>query len=74
MNILEALRSEEVKIKQQLVAIQGAITALNGSSTTVTRQAKKVVKRTMPASVRARISAKAKLRWAKIKAEQRKKK
>ena len=74
MNILEALRSEEVKIKQQLVAIQGAITALNGSSTTaVTGQPKKVVKRTMPASVRARISAKAKLRWAKIKAEQRKK-
>jgi hypothetical protein len=77
MNILEALHTEEAKLERQLTAIGGAIEALSGAAkasvTHVNRHPKKVVKRTMSASVRARISAKAKARWAKIKAEQGKK-
>jgi hypothetical protein len=77
MNIVEALHEEEAKLQTQLTAIQGAIAVLNGAAKTAVarsdQQSKRTVKRTMPASVRARISRKAKARWAKIKAEQVKK-
>ncbi len=77
MNILEALHTEEAKLQRRLTAVEGAIAALNGTVeitvTHVNRHPEKVVKRTMSASVRARISAKAKARWAKIKAAQSKK-
>ena len=79
MNIVEALHSEESKLERQLAAVKSAITALNGSSTTavsaghVSSLNEASGKRTMSAAVRARISKKAKARWAKIRAEKAKK-
>jgi hypothetical protein len=76
MNIVEALRQEETKLHRQLKAVQVALSALNGhsgSASSVGRVVSSVAangKRTMSAAVRARISKKAKARWAKIKAEQ----
>jgi hypothetical protein len=76
MDIVQALRQEEARLHGQLTSIQGAIAALNGSTTKVgssshTGGAHGVApRRTMSAAVRARISQKAKARWAKIKAEQ----
>jgi hypothetical protein len=79
MDIVEALKQEEVKLQRQLAGVQGAITALNGRGTTAVssgRTSGSTVtssKRTMSAAVRARISRKAKARWAKIRAEKTKK-
>jgi hypothetical protein len=76
MNIVEALHGEEAKLHRQLSAIQGAIAALNGgvksviSAGQLSSPASTNGKRTMSAAVRARISRKAKARWAKIRAEQ----
>jgi hypothetical protein len=76
MNIVEALRGEEAKLRRQLSAIQGAIAALNGgakpviSAGPISSPASTNGKRTMSAAVRARISRKAKARWAKIRAAQ----
>ena len=79
MNIVEALHGEEAKLHRQLSAIQGAMAALNGGAKSVvsadrigspTSTNGKRTKRTMSAAVRARISRKAKARWAKIRAEQ----
>jgi hypothetical protein len=74
MDILVALKQEEVKLQRQLKGIQGAIVALNGlhpapvssklvSSNGVSR------KRTMSAAGRARISKLTKERWRKFRAE-----
>ena len=79
MDIIGALKQEESKLQRQLTAIQGAIAALNGGSeaavtprhTSSSNEAP--AKRTMSAAVRARISQKAKARWAKIRAEKAKK-
>jgi len=79
MNIVEALHSEESKLQRQLAAVKNAIAALNGGSTTavtaghVSSSNGATAKRTMSAAVRARISQKAKARWAKIRAEKAKK-
>jgi hypothetical protein len=77
MDILKALHDEETKLKSQLTGIQGAIAALNGSAkkvaSHVNQPGKKSVKRTMSPAVRARISATAKARWAKIRADKAKK-
>ena len=79
MDIVEALKREEVKLQRQLAGVQGAITALNGRGTTAVsagRTSGSTVtssKRTMSAAVRARISRKAKARWAKIRVEKAKK-
>jgi len=75
MNIVEALHREEAKLHRQLSAIQGAMAALNGSGKLVVSAGRISSpstngKRTMSAAVRARISRKAKARWAKIRAEQ----
>jgi hypothetical protein len=76
MDIVEALHEEEGKLQRQLTAIQGAIAALNSGANTVVSPGRTSggksphAKRTMSAAVRARISRKAKARWAKIKAEQ----
>jgi hypothetical protein len=74
MDILAALRQEEVKLQRQLKGIQGAILALNGSHLPPSRA--QLVnhngvsrKRTMSAAVRAKISKASKERWAKIRAE-----
>jgi hypothetical protein len=79
MNIVEALHKEAENLSRQLSAVKGAIEALNGSSKSAATQTKSVTvhsngRRTMSAAVRARISQKAKARWAKIRAEQSKSK
>jgi hypothetical protein len=79
MNIVDALHTEEAKLERQLVAVKTAIAALDGGSTTavtpghVSGSIGATGKRTMSAAVRARISRKAKARWAKIRAEKAKK-
>jgi hypothetical protein len=77
MNIVEALHGEEAKLQRQLAAVKSAIAALNGGSTAAslgpaTSSNGASGKRTMSAAVRARISQKAKARWAKIRAEKEK--
>jgi len=75
MNIVEALQQEEVKLRRQLTAVQGAIAALNGGGKTAVspRHASSPNgtsgKRTMSGAVRARMSRAAKARWAKLRAE-----
>jgi hypothetical protein len=78
MDILAALKEEEVKLKRQLTGIQGAIAALSGvhrpasngrSSTAKITGSKRV----MSPAVRAKLSRQAKERWARIKAEKAKK-
>jgi hypothetical protein len=79
MDIVQALKQEEAKLHKQLAAIQGAITALDvGSKTTTSPRHSSSpngthTKRTMSAAVRAKLSRKAKERWAKIRAEKTKK-
>jgi hypothetical protein len=79
MDIIQALRQEEAKLNQQLIAVQGAIAALDGGSKTVispghtSSQTGTIRKRTMSAAGRARISRAAKARWAKIRAAKAKK-
>jgi hypothetical protein len=74
MDILVALKQEEIKLQRQLKGIQGAILALNGSHV-VPARAKLVIpngvsrKRTMSAAGRARISKLTKERWRKFRAE-----
>jgi len=74
MDILVALKQEEVKLQRQLKGIQGAIVALNGSHPLASR-AKLVSnnevsrKRTMSAAGRAKISKASKEYWAKFRAE-----
>lgn len=74
MDIVAALKQEEVRLHEKLVAIKGAIAALNGakasaSPLTNTRNGH-APKRTMSATLRAKLSRKAKERWAKVRAEQ----
>jgi len=79
MDIIGALKSEESKLQRQLTAVQGAITALNGGSTTAVSPRRisssngARAKGTLSAAGRARISRAAKARWAKIRAEKAKK-
>ena len=79
MNIVEALHNEEAKLHRQLTAVKSAIAALNGGGTAIVSPEHMSSangtssKRTMSAAVRARISRKAKARWAKIRAEKAKK-
>ena len=74
MEILAALKQEEVKLQRQLKGIQGAILALNGSHSAPASS--KLVnpngvnrKRTMSAAGRAKISRLTKQRWAKFRVE-----
>jgi hypothetical protein len=77
MDIVLALKQEEVKLLKQLKGIQGAIAALNGARHTQHAAQpishKGVRKRTMSAAARARISKATKARWAKFRAENAKK-
>jgi hypothetical protein len=77
MDILVALKQEEVKLQRQLKGIQGAIASLNGSSSNssepATGQERVGRKRTMSAAARAAISKATKARWAKFRAEKAKK-
>ena len=72
MDIIEALKQEESKLERQLTAVQGAIAALNGGAKTAVSRSPRgtKAKSTLSAAVRAKMSRAAKLRWAKIKAEQ----
>jgi hypothetical protein len=75
MDILVALKQEEIKLQRQLKGIQGAIASLNGSSSgskMLTRTAM-TRKRTMTAAGRAKISKATKARWAKFRAAKAKK-
>ena len=78
MDILEALRQEEVKLQRQLKGIQGAIASLNGSHSTSPRAQMSANngasrKRAMSAAARAKISKATKARWAKYRADKAKK-
>jgi len=79
MDIIGALQQEESKLQRQLTAVQGAIAAFNGGARTAVSPGHASSpngtrgKRTMSAAVRARISRKAKARWAKIRTEKAKK-
>jgi len=74
MDILVALKQEEVKLQRQLKGIQGAILALNGShpghvSSKLVSPNEVNRKRTMSAAGRAKISRLTKERWKKFRAE-----
>jgi hypothetical protein len=76
MDILVALKQEELKLQRQLKGIQGAILALNGSHVVparpqpVSHNGNGVSrKRTMSAAGRAKISKLTKERWRKFRAE-----
>jgi hypothetical protein len=74
MDILVALKQEEVKLQRQLKGIQGAILALNGShpspvSSRLVSPKGINRKRTMSAAGRAKISKLTKERWRKFRAE-----
>ena len=79
MDILVALKHEETKLQQQLKGIQGAISALNGSTRRAPSRAPIISpnkinrKRTLSATTRAKISKATKARWAKYRAEKAKK-
>jgi hypothetical protein len=78
MDILVALKQEELKLQRQLKGIQGAILVLNGSHPApVTSKPVKPNgvshKRTMSAAARAKISRVTKARWAKFRADKGKK-
>ena len=78
MNIIEALRTEESKLQQQLAAVQSAIAALNGGAKPLASPRHASVKgrrgkRTLSAAGRANIIRAAKARWAKIRADKAKK-
>lgn len=75
MDILAALRQEEVKLQHQLKGIQIAIAALNGSHSraTIVTPNGAIRRRTMSAAARARISKATKARWAKFRAGKAKK-
>ena len=76
MDIIAALKQEESKLERQLTAVQGAIAALNGVTKTavslghVSSPRSTNAKRTVSAAARAKMSRAAKVRWAKVKAEQ----
>ena len=72
MNIVAVLKQEETRLKQQLSAVQSAISALGGESAAVSsngtsRRGK------LSAAGRARIAQAARARWARIRAEKAKK-
>jgi hypothetical protein len=75
MDIIGALKSEESKLQRQLAAVKGAIAALNGGSTVAVSPGHASSlngasrKRTMSATVRAKIARSARARWAKIRAK-----
>jgi hypothetical protein len=61
IDLLRMLHDERASLTKRLAGIDAAIRALRGTSAPV------VKKRTMSAGARAKISAAAKKRWAKIK-------
>jgi hypothetical protein len=78
MDILAALKQAETKLQRQLSGIQGAISVLGGGRKVTSRGRTRGgtstrKKRVVSAALRARLSQKAKERWARIRAEKAKK-
>jgi hypothetical protein len=63
-DLLKMLHDERASLSKKIAGIDAAIAALNGNSAPAKA---KTGKRTMSEEVRAKISAAAKKRWAKIK-------
>jgi prophage DNA circulation protein len=76
MNILAAMRSEERKLQTQIGKLQGQLEGLKAAAKALGNSASnglgRARKRVMSAAARAKISAAAKRRWAKVKAGARK--
>jgi hypothetical protein len=76
MNILGAIRREERKLQKQAVKLQRQLDGLKAAAKVLGSSAGnelgKARKRVMSAAARAKISAAAKRRWAKVKAGARK--
>jgi hypothetical protein len=76
MNILGAIRREERKLQKQAVKLQRQLEGLKAAAkalgTSAGNELGKARKRVMSAAARAKISAAAKRRWAKVKAGARK--
>ena len=76
MNILGAIRLEERKLQKQAVKLQRQLEGLKAAAkalgTSAGNELGKARKRVMSAAARAKISAAAKRRWAKVKAGARK--
>jgi hypothetical protein len=76
MNILAAIRREERKLQKQAVKLQRQLDGLKSAAKVLGNSASNEVgkarKRVMSAAARAKISAAAKRRWAKVKAGVRK--
>jgi hypothetical protein len=68
MELLKALRNEELKLARQLASIRNAIAALNGSFKHATAGPGRA-KRKLSTESRAKMRRAAKARWAKIKAK-----
>jgi hypothetical protein len=76
MNILATIRREERKLQKQAVKLQRQLNGLKAAAKVLGNSAGNEVgkarKRVMSAAARAKISAAAKRRWAKVKAGVRK--
>jgi hypothetical protein len=76
MNILGAIRREERKLQKQAAKLQRQLDGLKAATkalgTSAGNELGKARKRVMSAAARAKISAAAKRRWAKVKAGARK--
>jgi hypothetical protein len=76
MNILAAIRREERKLEKRVGNLQRQLNGLKAAAKALSNSASdelgKARKRVLSAAGRARISAAAKRRWAKVKAERRK--
>jgi hypothetical protein len=76
MSILEAIRREERRLEKQVGKLQHQLEGLKAAArvlaNSASNQVGKARKRVMSAAARAKISAAAKRRWAKVKAGARK--
>jgi hypothetical protein len=76
MSILQAVRSEQKKLKKQLVKLEHELGGLQSAAKALGKKASKdittVKKRVLSAAGRERISKAAKKRWAKIRAQAKK--
>ena len=78
MAILVALKQAATKLERQLTGVQGAIAVLGGATKVTSRRRRRGTgtrkKRVVSAALRAKLSQKAKERWARIKAAEKGKK
>jgi hypothetical protein len=72
MNILATIRREERKLEKQLRTLEDRLGGLRGAAkalgNSAGKQAARTKKRVLSAAARAKISAAAKRRWAKVRA------